>query len=88
MAIKNKSRHIKLKFWNVCTKVESKFQKISNYYKYGIPRPISGWIFAEKKQIISPFLTFALANYSMIDIIVYDTHRGLGERKYQHVAAT
>ncbi len=45
--------------------------------------------YLQKKQNISPFLSFALANYSMIDIIVNDTHRqGLGERKYQHVPAT
>ena len=63
MAIKNESKHIKFKISNVCTKVEFKFQKISNYYKYGIPRPISGQLFTEKNIIVPHFLTFALANY-------------------------
>ncbi len=62
MVIKNKSRHIKSKFSNVCTKVDSEFWKILNDYKDGIPWPISGQIFAEK-EILSQFLTFALANY-------------------------
>ncbi len=45
---KNESRHIKFKFLNVCTKAESEFQKISNYYKYGIPWPIGGQKFKKK----------------------------------------
>ncbi len=39
---KNEGRHMKLKFSNVCTKVDSEFKKKSNYYKYGIPQPIVG----------------------------------------------
>ncbi len=45
MGIKNESRHITLKFSNVCTKVDSKFQKILKYYKYGIPHPTGELIF-------------------------------------------
>ncbi len=26
------------------------FEKILNYYKYGIPQPIGGWIFMEKNE--------------------------------------
>ncbi len=63
MTIKNERGKIKLKFLNACTKVDSEFRKISNYYKYGTLRTISGWIFAENKQIVSRFLTFALANF-------------------------
>ncbi len=38
------------KYLNVCTKVDSEFQKISNDYKYGIPRPIGGQLFSEKHK--------------------------------------
>ncbi len=50
MAVKNEGWHIKLKFSNVCTKVESKFQKYQIAKKYGIPRQSGGWIFAEKNE--------------------------------------
>jgi hypothetical protein len=45
---KKESRHIKLKFLNVCTKVDSKFGKILNYHSYTIPQPNGEKLFAEK----------------------------------------
>jgi hypothetical protein len=61
MAVKNKRRHIKLKFLNVCIKVEFEFPKIFNYMAF-LDQSVDEYL--QKKLMVSQFLTFALANYS------------------------
>jgi hypothetical protein len=50
ISIKNEVGIQTSNFLNFCAKAESKYQKISSCYKYGIPRQIYGQIFTEKNS--------------------------------------
>jgi hypothetical protein len=56
MAIKNESRHIKIKFLNVCTKVDFEFQKILKYFKYS---SLNWWMNIFRKKLIPYFIEYS-----------------------------